>query len=71
MKDIVQKLPPEQIVDCINSTINVSDVCAEKFDVYKVETKADSSYLVVAGIQDRTAYNDRRDSTAVSQSDWL
>ncbi|CAF4970779.1 unnamed protein product, partial [Rotaria socialis] len=34
----------------------------EHFDVFKVETKADSSYMVVAGIQDRSV-GQRRGST--------
>ncbi|CAF0824330.1 unnamed protein product [Adineta ricciae] len=62
MKEIIQKMSPEQVVDCINRTVNVFDTCSEKFDVYKVETKADSSYLIVAGIQDRSAYSNRHNS---------
>jgi hypothetical protein len=36
MKDIIQKLAPEQIVDSINRIIEFFDICVEKFDVYKV-----------------------------------
>ncbi len=61
----MQKLEPQQIVECINSTVNVFDTCAERFDVFKVETKADSSYMVVAGIQDRSQPTQRRESTTV------
>ncbi len=64
-KDVVQKLEPQQIVESINATVNAFDQCAERFDVFKVETKADSSYMVVSGIQDRTVSNQRRESTTV------
>lgn len=67
-KDVVQKLDPQQIVESINATVNAFDQCAEHFDVFKVETKADSSYMVVAGIQDRSAPPQRRESTAVRGS---
>ena len=62
---MVQKLDPQQIVESINATVNAFDQCAERFDVFKVETKADSSYMVVAGIQDRSVQPQRRESTAV------
>jgi hypothetical protein len=62
----VQKLEPQLIVESINTTVNVFDTCSERFDVFKVETKADSSYMVVAGIQDRSQpQQQRRESTAV------
>lgn len=37
----------------------------------QVETKADSSYLIVAGIQDRSVRNGRHDSNTVSEIGWL
>ena len=64
-KEVVQKLEPQQIVESINATVNAFDQCSERFDVFKVETKADSSYMVVAGIQDRSAPAPRRNSTTV------
>lgn len=64
-KEVVQKLEPQQIVESINATVNAFDRCSERFDVFKVETKADSSYMVVAGIQDRSAPMPRRNSTTV------
>ncbi|CAF1002502.1 unnamed protein product [Rotaria sordida] len=63
-KEVVQKLKPEQIVESINATVNAFDQCAEHFDVFRVETKADSSYMVVSGIQDRSAAQQRRESIA-------
>ncbi|CAF0806920.1 unnamed protein product [Adineta steineri] len=66
-KDVIQKLDPQQIVESINATVNAFDQCSEHFDVFKVETKADSSYMAVAGIQDRSIQPHRRESTT-SQS---
>jgi len=63
----VQKLDPQQIVESINATVNAFDQCSERFDVFKVETKADSSYMVVAGIQDRSTQPQRRESTTVKK----
>ncbi len=45
--------------------MNAFDRCSEHFDVFKVETKADSSYMVVAGIQDRPGQPQRRESNTV------
>ncbi|CAF1174863.1 unnamed protein product [Adineta ricciae] len=67
-KDVVQKLAPQQIVESINAIVNAFDQCSEHFDVFKVETKADSSYMVVSGIQDRGPTNQRRASTASGSS---
>ncbi|CAF3725651.1 unnamed protein product [Adineta steineri] len=67
-KDVVEKLAPHQIVDSINAIVNAFDQCSEHFDVFKVETKADSSYMVVAGIQDRSTRDQRRSSTASGSS---
>lgn len=64
-KDVIQKLDPQQIVESINATVDVFDFCADRFDVFKVETKADSSYMVVAGIHGRPAQQQRRGSNAV------
>jgi len=64
-KDVIQKLDPQQIVESINATVTAFDQCSERFDVFKVETKADSSYMVVAGIQDRPVQPQRRGSNAV------
>ncbi|CAF4649486.1 unnamed protein product, partial [Rotaria sp. Silwood2] len=52
-KDVIQKLSPTEIVQSINQMVIVFDQCSEKYDVLKVETKADSSYMIVSGIQER------------------
>jgi hypothetical protein len=81
-KDAIQKLTPTEIVQAINQMVIIFDQCSEKYDVFKVnrimkfnriiffkfqvETKADSSYMVVAGIQERI--QQRRISISVSIS---
>ncbi|CAF0955453.1 unnamed protein product [Rotaria sordida] len=52
-KDVIQKLSPTEIVQSINQMVIMFDQCSEKYDVFKVETKADSSYMIVSGIQER------------------
>ncbi|CAF4856779.1 unnamed protein product, partial [Rotaria sp. Silwood2] len=52
-KDVIQKLSPTEIVQSINQMVIVFDKCSKKYDVFKVETKADSSYMIVSGIQER------------------
>ncbi|CAF0908758.1 unnamed protein product, partial [Didymodactylos carnosus] len=61
-KEVIQKLQPTDIVVCINQMVNVFDKCTDKFDVFRLETKADSSYIAVAGIQDRLANRRESDS---------
>ncbi|CAF2064681.1 unnamed protein product [Rotaria magnacalcarata] len=53
-KDVIQKLTPTEIVQSINQMVIIFDQCSEKYDVFKVETKADSSYMIVSGIQERS-----------------
>ncbi|CAF3478037.1 unnamed protein product [Adineta steineri] len=70
-KDVIQKLSPTEIVQSINEMIIVFDQCTEKYDVFKVETKADSSYMLVSGIQQRISQrriSDRSDSSDQSYS---
>ncbi|CAF1037064.1 unnamed protein product [Adineta steineri] len=52
-KDVIQKLTPTEIVQAVNQMVVIFDQCADKYDVFKVETKADSSYMIVSGIQER------------------
>ncbi|CAF1365557.1 unnamed protein product, partial [Didymodactylos carnosus] len=63
-KEVIQKLDPTEIVECMNQMVNVFDKCTEKFNVFKVETKADASYMIVAGFQDRPMNHHRRNSQA-------
>jgi hypothetical protein len=45
---------PARIVECLNEIINAFDRIDDKYDVFKIETKADASYMVVAGLKDRS-----------------
>ena len=47
-------LDPARIVECLNEIINAFDKIDDNYDVFKVETKADASYMVVAGLRDRS-----------------
>jgi hypothetical protein len=44
---------PVHIIECLNQIIEAFDKIDENYDVFKVETKADASYMVVAGLSDR------------------
>ncbi len=44
---------PTLIVQCLNEIIDTFDKIGDNYDVFKVETKADASYMVVAGLSDR------------------
>ena len=45
---------PTRIVQCLNEIIDTFDKIDDNYDVFKVETKADASYMVVAGLSDRS-----------------
>jgi len=80
-KDVVQRSTPTEIVDAINQMVVLFDQCTERYDVFKVdskkqfnkktnlffqvETKADSSYMIVSGIQERSVQ--RRKSSSVDK----
>lgn len=46
-------LDPSSLVECLNEIISTFDKVNDKYDVFKIETKADASYMVVAGLRDR------------------
>jgi hypothetical protein len=48
------QIDPARIVECLNEIINAFDEIDDNYDVFKVETKADASYMVVAGLRDRS-----------------
>lgn len=53
---LVNNSEPGQIVNFINSTVNIYDRIVATYDrVHKIETKADGSYMVVAGIDSETS----------------
>ncbi|CAF0963714.1 unnamed protein product [Adineta steineri] len=47
-------LKPTQIIEILDQTINVFDDITEKYDVLKVKTKSDPSYMFAAGLHERS-----------------
>ena len=47
-------LKPTEILGVLNTIINILDNITERFDVLKVKTKMDASYMFVAGLHDRS-----------------
>ncbi len=67
---IVNKAEPAEIIKFVNSTITVYDSIVSTYDkVNKIETKADGSYMVVAGLdQDNDNDQSRRNSISSTGS---
>ncbi|CAF0994520.1 unnamed protein product [Adineta ricciae] len=53
IKTISDHLNAADAITCLNKTIVLFDTIADKYDVFKVEIKADASYMLVAGIHDQ------------------
>lgn len=53
-------LDPARVVECLNEIINAFDKIGDNYDVFKIETKADASYMVVAGLKDRSHMTTRK-----------
>jgi len=51
---LTAQVDPARIIECLNEIINAFDKIDDNYDVFKVETKADASYMVVAGLRDRS-----------------
>ncbi|CAF0994539.1 unnamed protein product [Adineta ricciae] len=47
-------LKPIEILEVLNTIINIVDSITDRFDVLKVKTKMDASYMFVAGLHDRS-----------------
>lgn len=59
-------LDPARIIEYLNEIISTFDRIDDNYDVFKLETKADASYIVVAGLRDRLHLaSERRDSVIV------
>ena len=54
IKTITDHLNAADAITCLNKTIVLFDTIADKYDVFKVEIKADASYMLVAGIHDQS-----------------
>jgi Adenylate and Guanylate cyclase catalytic domain len=52
-KSLAAQFDPARIILYLNEIIDTFDKIDENYDVFKVETKADASYMVVAGLSDR------------------
>jgi len=50
LKTLTDYIDAAHAITCLNKAIVLFDTVADKFDVFKVEIKADASYMVVAGI---------------------
>jgi hypothetical protein len=58
-------MEPVQVINFINATITMYDLTVASYDkIFKIETKADGSYMVVAGID-----SDERDCESKSTPD--
>jgi hypothetical protein len=53
-KSLCDHLDPARIITCLNEIIDAFDRVGDNYDVFKLETKADASYMVVAGLTDRS-----------------
>lgn len=51
----MNRVQPSLLITCLNNIVETFDEITEKYDVFKVETKADASYMIVAGLNDRLA----------------
>ncbi|CAF0865964.1 unnamed protein product [Adineta steineri] len=61
------QLDPASTIQYLNQIINTFDEVEDNYDVFKVETKADASYMVVAGLTDRSHLTSiKRESSALS-----
>ena len=63
-------LDPAGQIACLNEIIDTFDRITEEYDVFKVETKADASYMVVAGLSDRSNVASMEVNIIVSYSNY-
>jgi hypothetical protein len=54
LKTLTNHLNVAHAIECVTKAFILFDTIAGKFDVFKVEIKADASYMVVAGIHDQS-----------------
>jgi len=47
-------LKPTQIFELVNEVMNIFDDIIDKFDAFKIKTKMDASYMIVAGLGNRS-----------------
>ncbi len=47
-------LEPIQIIRLLNESINIFDDITDKYDVFRVKTKINESYMIVAGLNNQS-----------------
>jgi hypothetical protein len=47
-------LEPSQTIGLLNESVNIFDNITDKFDAFRVKTKLDASYMIVAGLDNRS-----------------
>lgn len=72
LKTLSFNIDPPRVVECLNKIISAFDKIGDNYDVFKVETKADASYMVVAGLKDRSHItSSRTPSPTVTKKKYL
>jgi len=74
LKTCIPYLQPHEIIHTLDKTINLLNEIADKYDVFKMKTRTNASYMIVAGLHDQsnTVSNDissllvRQDNTFFS-----
>jgi hypothetical protein len=58
-------LDTARIIECLDEVINTFNKIDDNYDVFKVKTKPDSSYMIVASLKDRSHMDssERKSST--------
>ena len=65
LKTLVDHLDVAHAIACLNKAVILFDSIADQFDVFKIEIKADASYMVVAGIHDQSHMIEERDGSEI------
>jgi hypothetical protein len=65
LKTLTDHLDATSAIACLNQALVLFDTIINKFDVFKVEIKADASYMIVAGIHDQSYMTERENESEV------
>jgi hypothetical protein len=65
LKTLTDHLDATLAIACLNQALVLFDTITNKFDVFKVEIKADASYMIVAGIHDQSYMTERENESEV------
>ena len=62
------QLKPANIVELLDEAIRLFDDTTDKYEAFRVKTKMNSNYMIVAGLNDRSNIPaDKRGSTIVNK----